>query len=76
MTVKKAFPVVKTKIDDLLGGLNSKLEEGRLLEEKCESHKKEIRENNKMLKGQISDLFNVYTNQFYLIMIGNQNKTR
>ena len=69
MTVKKAYPIVKAKviwitrvipqIDDILGGLNSKLEEERLLEEKCENHKKDVRENNKFLKAQVNELFNV-----------------
>lgn len=45
------------KIDELLGGLSSKIEEERLLEEKCENHKKEVKENNRYLKNQVSELF-------------------
>lgn len=35
-----------------------------MLEEKCENQKKEVRENNKYLKTQVSDLFNVNPNSF------------
>lgn len=51
------YQISNPQIDELLGGLSSKIEEERMLEEKCENHKKEVKENNRYLKNQVAELF-------------------
>ena len=51
--------VIFDKMEDYLNSLNTKLDEERMLEEKFANNKREMRDNNKLLKKQVNDVFQV-----------------
>ncbi len=47
-------------VEDTLNRLTAKLDEERLLEDRCNNSKRDMRENNKSLKKQLKDIFQVF----------------
>ena len=58
-TIKKAYPIVKSKVEEVLSNLESKLDEVKVIEEKLEANRRDTKENSKSLKKQLIDIFNV-----------------
>jgi len=63
LTVKKSYPIVRNKVEDALNLLNGKLDEEKILEDKFNNSKRDMRENNKVLKKQVGDIFQEIRNR-------------
>ena len=57
MRIKKAYPVVRSELEDLLLQLSNKVDEVEMAEERLESRKKEIFEQTQTCKQQIQHSF-------------------
>eukprot|EP00744_Colponema_vietnamica_P009095 GILI01012949.1.p1 GENE.GILI01012949.1~~GILI01012949.1.p1 ORF type:complete len:468 (-),score=80.29 GILI01012949.1:1178-2581(-) len=56
-SLKRAFPLVKAKVEDMLFHLSSRMEDLSLMEQRVESHRREIIENTQTIKQQMAKAF-------------------
>lgn len=67
-------------MEDYLNSLNTKLDEERMLEEKFANNQREMRDNNKFLKKQVNDIFQVGIIigfiVFITVILGNKKQDR
>ena len=65
-TIKKAYPIVKSKVEDILSGLVSKLDEIKAIQEKLDTNRHDTKETSKNLKKQLADIFNVILYYYHI----------
>eukprot|EP00742_Colponemidia_sp_Colp-10_P008623 GILJ01009351.1.p1 GENE.GILJ01009351.1~~GILJ01009351.1.p1 ORF type:complete len:426 (-),score=55.03 GILJ01009351.1:103-1380(-) len=55
--LRRAFPIVKAKVEDLLFHLTSRMEDLSLMDQRIENHRREIVENTQTVKQQMAKAF-------------------
>jgi len=57
LNIRKAYPMIKAKVEDLMLQVNAKIDESRINEQRLETRKRELIENTSSIKQEMSKAF-------------------